>query len=537
EDIQAMDLYDKAIELARENEYINEEALANEVTARYYLSRGKDKLSGVYMREARYCYYRWGARAKVDDLMKRYPHLLTEESTGEQLSCSFSPATTTTTETIPKSFDLATVMKVSRTITGEIMLYRLLEKLMKILLENTGAQKGVLIMEKEGRLVIEAERDIETDKVMLLHDTPVKSTDTLPLSIISYVWRTRETVVLNDAEKEGMFTDDDYVKRTQQKSILCMPIINQGRLIGMLYFENRLTSGVFTTGRLELLEILSSQVAASIENAFLYNTLEQKVEERTLKLKEANKRLQVLDNTKTDFMSTVSHELRTPLTLILGFARIIGKRFENVILPEVSTEDSRTRKAVTQVKKNFDIIKQEGERLTNLINDLLDISKIEAGEVEWHMVSLSVADIVERAASITTYLFGHNGLKQINDIEEGLPEIIGDSDRLIQVMINLISNAVKFTEEGSVTCMVRRQDNEIVTSVVDTGMGIAEDDREIVFEKFRQAGSTQTDKPKGTGLGLSICKTIVEHHGGRIWVESEPGKGSTFSFTLPCSTG
>lgn len=221
----------------------------------------------------------------------------------------------------------------------------------------------------------------------------------------------------------------------------------------------------------------------------------------------------------------------------MGFARIISKRFENVILPEVNTDDSRTRKAVTQVKENFDMIKQEGERLTNLINDLLDISKIEAGEVEWDMVSLSMADVVELAASITTYLFGKNSLKQINEIEEGLPEVMGDSDRLIQVVINLISNAVKFTEEGSVTCRVRRLDNEIVTSVIDTGMGIAKDDQEIVFEKFRQVGSSQTDKPKGTGLGLSICKTIVEHHGGRIWVESESGKGSTFSFTLPCSTG
>lgn len=144
-------------------------------------------------------------------------------------------------------------------------------------------------------------------------------------------------------------------------------------------------------------------------------------------------------------------------------------------------------------------------------------------------------DVVKRATAITTYRFEHNELEQINDIEEGLPDVMGDNDRLVQVVINLISNAVKFTEKGSVVCMARMQKNEIITSIKDTGIGISKDDQGTVFEKFSQVQNTLTEIPRGTGLGLSICKHIVEQHGGKIWVESEPGVGSTFSFSLSIS--
>lgn len=241
-----------------------------------------------------------------------------------------------------------------------------------------------------------------------------------------------------------------------------------------------------------------------------------------------------VDQMKTDFISTVSHELRTPLTSVIGFAKIIKKRFESVIYPKFEQEtDKKTARAVLQVKENLDIIITEGDRLTTLINDVLDIAKMEAGKIDWKMSTISVGEIIERALIATSSLFAQKGLAQIKDLEEHLPAAIGDRDRLIQVVINLISNSVKFTAEGSVTCRAKRINNEIRISVIDTGMGIAEEDQPKVFEKFKQVGDTLTDKPKGTGLGLSICKQIVEHHGGKIWVESELGKGSTFSFTLP----
>jgi signal transduction histidine kinase len=286
--------------------------------------------------------------------------------------------------------------------------------------------------------------------------------------------------------------------------------------------------------------------------------LEIKVQERTVELARANESLkaeiaervrteealqqakeaaEVANRAKSDFLSMVSHELRTPLTSVLGFAKIIKKKLESTIFPEIPTEDRKIQKAIRQVGDNIDIIVSEGERLTTLINDVLDLTKLEAGKIEWKAQPISVAQIIEQATAATLALFEEKRLELIKDIEGQLPEIVGDRDRLIQVVINLISNAVKFTEKGSVTCRVTRTDNAIAVSVIDTGIGIAEADQPLVFERFKQIGDTLTDKPKGTGLGLPICKQIVEHHGGILWVESELGKGSNFSFTLPITAG
>jgi len=289
-----------------------------------------------------------------------------------------------------------------------------------------------------------------------------------------------------------------------------------------------------------------------------HDQLEIKVQERTAELAKANELLkaeiaerirtqealqqakeaaEVANLTKSDFLSMVSHELRTPLTSVIGFAKIINKKLDSTIFPQIATEDKKILKAVKQVGDNIDIIVSEGERLTALINDVLDLAKLEAGKIEWKSEPISLAQIIEQAIAATSALFEAKKLKLFLEVEEDLPEIVGDRDRLVQVLINLISNAIKFSEKGSVICRVRRTDNAIALSIIDSGIGIAETDQSQVFEQFRQIGDTLTDRPKGTGLGLPICKQIVEHHGGIIWVESELGKGSNFSFTLPIGTG
>ena len=240
-----------------------------------------------------------------------------------------------------------------------------------------------------------------------------------------------------------------------------------------------------------------------------------------------------IDQMKTDFISTVSHELRTPLTSVLGFAKLIQKKLEGTVLPAVNVETSKTERAVRQVKENLNIIVSEGERLTSLINDVLDIAKIEAGKIEWNMQSVALTEIIDRAIAATSVLAENSGLNIICDIEPELPSVMGDRDRLIQVVINLLSNAIKFTETGSITCHARRQDDEVTVSIIDTGIGLAPEDLGKVFEKFEQVGEVMTDKPKGTGLGLPICKQIIEHHSGHIWADSKLGQGSTFSFALP----
>jgi signal transduction histidine kinase len=259
----------------------------------------------------------------------------------------------------------------------------------------------------------------------------------------------------------------------------------------------------------------------------------QQLEQQTIKLAQAKEAAEAATQAKSTFLSMVSHELRTPLTSVLGFAKIIQKRLDEVIFPVVTSDDRKVRRAVEQVGSNIDIIVSEGERLTALINDVLDLAKIEASKIEWDMQPVSVQEVIERSVAATAPLFETKPLELAVDVEEALPAVIGDYDRLIQVVVNLMSNAVKFTDEGSVTCRARRAGGEIVISVIDTGIGIAPSDHEKVFKQFMQVGDTLTGKPKGTGLGLPICKNIIEHHGGYIWVESELGQGANFSFTLP----
>ncbi len=270
------------------------------------------------------------------------------------------------------------------------------------------------------------------------------------------------------------------------------------------------------------------------------NNLEKLVEQRTSELNdanqqliEANEKLIAMDKVKSDFVSSVSHELRTPLTSILGFAKIIRKKMQDVLLPMIDDSERKVARAKRQVDENIGIIITEGERLTTMINEVLDLAKMEAGKTEWHMAPTSAGEIIERSISATSSLFEEKGLELVTEIEPSLPTVNADTDRLIQVVVNLISNAVKFTDSGTITCRASREGNEIIVSVIDTGMGISREDAPKLFDRFKQVGDTLTNKPKGTGLGLVICKEIIEHHGGRIWFESEIGQGTAFSFTLP----
>jgi PAS domain S-box-containing protein len=247
-----------------------------------------------------------------------------------------------------------------------------------------------------------------------------------------------------------------------------------------------------------------------------------------------------VEQMKTDFLSTVSHELRTPLTSVIGFAKLIHKKLEDTLFPLITTDDRKAQRSLKQVRENLQIIISEGDRLTCLINDVLDIAKIEAGKVEWHMGNHSIAEIVQQSVAATSVLAQSMRLPVNVEIAPDLPAVAADRDRIIQVLINLLSNAIKFTDTGSITCRVAlveaieaSSQPMVAISVRDTGAGLAPEDISLVFEKFKQVGEVMTNKPKGTGLGLPICRQIIEHHGGQIWAESTLGEGSTFYFTLP----
>jgi PAS domain S-box-containing protein len=261
------------------------------------------------------------------------------------------------------------------------------------------------------------------------------------------------------------------------------------------------------------------------------DTTERKRTEQELQA--AKRAAEEASQAKGAFLATVSHELRTPLTSVLGFAKLIKRRLSETVHPAAAGADPKVQRALQQVSDNVDIIVAEGERLTTLINEVLDLAKIESGKIEWHMQPLAVAEIIARAIAATTSLSEAKALAVRSEIEDTLPRVLGDPDRLIQVVINLLSNAIKFTDHGRITCRARRNDGAIEVAVADTGAGIAPEDQPRVFEQFVQVGDTLTGRPTGTGLGLPICKQIIEHHGGRIWVESTVGQGSTFAFTLP----
>jgi signal transduction histidine kinase/DNA-binding response OmpR family regulator len=308
-------------------------------------------------------------------------------------------------------------------------------------------------------------------------------------------------------------------------SFLGVPIPSGGQIIGVISVQSDEQEGRFTEADQRLLSTIATAVGVAFHNAKLFEEASH-----------ARAAAEQADAAKSSFLSTVSHELRTPLTSVLGFAKIIRRRLEERLFPMILEDDRKVQQAKHQVIENLQIVVSEGERLTKLIDDVLDLAKIEAGKFTWNMSSVSVKEVIDRAVAATASLFDAKSLKLVRDIEPDLPEITGDQDRLIQVVINLISNSVKFTDVGSITCSARQKGTELLVSVKDSGIGIAPDDQPKVFEKFKQVGDTLTDKPKGTGLGLPICKEIVEYHGGRIWVESEAGHGSTFSFTLPIIT-
>ncbi|MEW5773849.1 MAG: ATP-binding protein [Thermodesulfobacteriota bacterium] len=250
-------------------------------------------------------------------------------------------------------------------------------------------------------------------------------------------------------------------------------------------------------------------------------------------LQRAKEEAEEVSRLKSEFITMLSHEMRTPMTSILGFAKIILKRLERDVLPGLAEAGGRAASSGALAVRNLEIIVAEGERLTDMMSDVLDLAKLEAGRAEWRPRRVDLAGLLREAREKTASLFEAQGLAWGEDLEGGLPLVLCDPDKVLQVLMNLISNAVKFTPAGTVRIRLRRDGDCAVVAVEDSGIGISTQDQAKLFGKFVQLSDTLTDKPRGTGLGLSICKHIVELHSGRIWVESEPGRGSTFSFTLP----
>jgi signal transduction histidine kinase len=317
-DLEAMDLYDSAIESARENKYIQNEALANELAAKFWLKRGKTEIAQLYLKKAHSRYQQWGAKRKLDDLEAKYPQLLAQKH---------SDRLHTTNGCLNRNspLDFNTVMKASQSLSEEIVLSRLLEKMMQIVIENVGAETGFLLLPQHDEWFIEAESHLNSHEIKVLQSIPLENHPPLAASIIRYIARTQTPLVLNNATIEGNFTRDPHIVKHQTQSILCTPLKSRGQLIGILYLENKLIPSAFTPDRLEVVKLLSAQIVISIENARLYAQLEDKVAERTQELSQTVEHLKATQDELVQsekmaalgkLIAGVAHEINTPLGAI-----------------------------------------------------------------------------------------------------------------------------------------------------------------------------------------------------------------------------
>ncbi|MEG4970352.1 AAA family ATPase [Microcoleus sp. B6-A1] len=688
ENARAIDYYDRAIALAKEHEYLNEEALANELAAKFYIAWGKEQVAQAYMTNAYYCYLRWGATAKMTDLKQQYPELLKRFTKANLSDKSRSILSDTSNSISGETLDLAALMKASGAIASEIELDKLLTTLMKILLESCGAQSGYLILESQGQLRVEASGEANSNQVIVLQSTPIETC--LPLSIIHYVERTQEGLIETNVAREGRFTQDAYIKTQQPKSILCAPLLNQGQLIGIVYLENNLADGVFTPDRLEVIQLLSTQAAIALTNARLYTQvqstqnrlnkflnaiplgisvhdakgqlvyanpvsqqllniqdlpkaqieqlsktyhiyragtgeiypveqlplvrslggekaqaddlelhhsdgsifveatstpifnetgnveyaiaafqdisdrkqaektlienvrLEQEISDRKkveAELERAKEAAVAANLAKSTFLANMSHELRTPLNAILGFSQLMN-------------QDTNL---LNEQKENLNIIQRSGEHLLSLINQVLDLSKVEAGRMTLSENNLNLHHFLAEIEDMFALKATAQSLYLRLECAADIPKYIwADEVKLRQVLINLISNAVKFTSSGGVSLEVKNkqvkaqseagtkttnnpQSTTITFEVKDTGVGIGAEELENLFKPFVQTASGQKVQ-QGTGLGLTISRQFVRLMGGEITVISHgkaftPGMplkefledttGTTFKFDIP----
>lgn len=566
---QAMEYYDRAITGATENGYLHEAAIANELSAKFYRSLNRLRLAQSYMTDAYYGYIEWGAIAKVHQLEANYASLILQnQSDFEPISATKTvvapPRRSITTTTGEAMLDLATVIKAAQTISEEIVLDRLLKSLLDIILENAAAEKGCIVLEREGQLFVEvAQTSLEagncTMESILLQDSKI-----VPASIIQYVARTQETLVLNNAIEEGIFQSDDYVLRQQPKSILCAPILHQGQFIGIVYLENDLAIGAFTKARLEVLALITTQAAISIRNAQLFTREQenaQKLHQSLQNLQQAQ--LQLIQNEKMatlgNLVAGVAHEINNPLGFLKGSLTNAEEYVQDLInhlncyqqcYPDSTSIVQDHAEAIDvdflleDLPKMIRSMKGAIDRIKNISTSLRVFSRADTD----CKVACNIHDGIDSTLLILKYRLKATDQRPSIDVVQDygdLPLIECFSGQLNQVFMNLIANAIDAIEDAIdnkslnptqtqpqivVQTEVIDNINAIAIRIRDNGAGMSETTKAKVFDHL----FTTKAVGKGTGLGLSIARQIVEEvHQGSLQFVSTVGVGTEFEIRLP----
>ncbi|WP_236144081.1 sensor histidine kinase [Nostoc sp. CMAA1605] len=531
---QAGDWYDRAITTAKTHEYLPEEALANELAAKFYRNWGKERVAAGYMQQAYYCYARWGAKGKTDQLENLYPHLLQPilHSTIQPLNLletlaglvpiasitHSSHANHSSSTSINTVLDLATILKVAQNLSGTIQIRDLLRQLTQIILTYSGGDRCAIILpQRNNTWQLEA---FATPTATEFNPVPLNSNLPLPVKLINYVKNTLEVVVI-----DRLVTDlpviDDYLTQQQPQSILCLPLLNQGKAIAILYLENQLTSGVFSRDRLLILHFLCTQAAISLENARLFSDRQT----AEAQLQEINAQLTHSIQLKDEFLATMSHELRTPLNAILGMTE--------TLLDEVFGLVNEKQIEALQT------IEQSGYHLLKLISDILDVSKIASGQIDLEFAETAILPLCQQSLEFIQPEAEKKSIQVVSKLPTELPELYIDALRIRQALIHLLNNAVKFTPPGGQITVeariasVNRERDYLRILVKDTGIGIAPENLQKVFEPFTQIDSSLNRKYEGIGLGLALVKRIVELHSGDVSLTSALEVGSCFTISLP----
>ncbi|WP_437836217.1 protein kinase domain-containing protein [Sorangium sp. So ce1153] len=539
---EAERLLDEAIEHAHRQGFVHAEALGLRLAGEHLLARGRARMARATLRDAHGAYLRWEATGAAAALRRRHPEVFAavEPALAEPAGAAAPPApalrAASATARAASQLDVVSLLEAAQALASDRDPDSLIARMMRLLAENAGAERAVLVLARGDHLVVRAELTVEPERMTLHRDEPALSSALLPATAVRYVARSREPLVLGRDGGDGRFDDDPYLQPRGPASLLLVPLLHQGRLLGVTVLEHAGVSGAFPEARVQVVSLLAAQAATAVENAALYSELssshqrlEQLVEERTAELKAAKEAADAASRAKSDFLASMSHELRTPLNGILGYAQIL-ERLEGL--------SPRHLRAVQ-------IIQSSGEHLLTLINDVLDLAKIEAGKLtlspdEVHFPSFVQAVLgicqVRAEAKGLTFLFEQEGA--------ALGAVIADQKRLTQVLLNLLGNAIKFTERGRVVLRVVASEappaggplsgapRPVRFRVEDTGPGIAPEHLERIFEPFEQV-PTGGAPVEGTGLGLAITRRIVDHMGGTLRVESQPGEGSVFEVEVP----
>lgn len=557
--------YEKAIELAHENEILQEEALSYELLGRFYEQQKDSKNAKIALLNARNVYLKWGANAKVILLDNEFGHYFQNEAkqTAHLTQNKFIPTTSIDNkegilfDSAHINFDMESMIKSSVAISSEIILDKLSFKLMEVVIENAGAQRGYLLLATNNwRIMAGGSIDKDTTKIF---DIPLINNDLLPESVVNYVVRTQENLVIYDIQKESLFSRDPIVVNQALNSVMCLPILNQGQLIGIIYLENSLNSGVFNEQRVQFLKLLSGQIAVSLQNALLYENLEQKVKERTIeieleKAKVENALLQLKDAQTQlihseklaslgELTAGIAHEIQNPLNFVNNFSELsvelindLKEELERPIMDKQYLEE-----LFTDLKQNQEKIFHHGKKASSIVQGMLEHSRTNAATKELVNIN-NLADEYLRLS--------YHGIrakdKSFNadfktEFDENLPKIHIILQDIGRVFLNLINNAFYAVNEKSkkcqtenykptITIVTKQMDKQVLIQIKDNGTGMPDSVKEKVFQPFF------TTKPtgSGTGLGLSISYDIItKGHGGTLAVESEEGLSTTFTIALP----